>query len=96
MVVLKKKHQSEAGSTGTCEYTIELCDDKEFFFFVSHKVVRIEASSAREAMEKVISMPEYSGEGWYIAQVSKPFTGCTLSQPVYDAVNGWLYDDEDI
>jgi hypothetical protein len=59
----------------------------------SHRVVTIEAVGIKEAMDDAY-MQFPIKHGWYVAQVCRQFSDCTLPQPVFDAINGMAAPEE--
>lgn len=77
----------------TRAFVVEMCDSVEFQFMHSHRVVTIETVGIKEAMDDAY-MQFPIKHGWYVAQVCRQFSDCTLPQPVFDAINGMAAPEE--
>jgi hypothetical protein len=64
-------------------------DDQGFHFYERHLRYDASATTLADAMKEA----HQARPNWDIAQVCRPFADCKLPQPVYDYMNGCMFDE---
>lgn len=72
-------------------FAVELYNDDEGYEFMgTHRVHHARATTYKAAIEEALHLYP----GWDLAQICRPFSDTPVHQPVYDAINGRMFDED--